>query len=303
VVFEDGFEYDVFEDELMESKEEFERPDAPKKNQQESIRRILREPVNESTFFRRRVDMSTIDKKFLTNLNIVTDKYLRKHNGYCSFNVFRTTVISYLIDDYRDNLSDEDYDNFPYDEVYDFLLKHFYDKIKDRYVEAFGGDINESIRKVLKEESIQDSLFDMINTDGFKKAAKAVGGGKRLMKILNLDGENLDEFIYQYLTENLSPEYDWGPENKSEKQRFKRNLKSYGIQNFNIDYDKDAYSYFGEWDGYDYLYLLSINRWVVNELTSLFGDKWIPVFKRWFEYNSGLEVREVDIEGRFFHEN
>ena len=162
-------------------------------------------------------------------------------------------------------------------------------------------NLQENIRKVLREESIQDSLFDMIKTDGFKKAAKAVGGGKRLMKILNLDGEDLDEFIYQYLTENLSPEYDWGPENKSEKQRFKRNLKSYGIQSFFVDYDKDAYSYFGEWDGYDYLYLLSINRWVVNELTSLFGDKWIPVFKRWFEYNSGLEVREVDIEGRFFH--
>ena len=121
-------------------------------NLQEHIKKVLSEPINESTFFRRRVDMSTIDKKFFTNLNIVTDKYLKKHNGYCNFNVFRTTVISYLIDDYRDNLSDEDYDNFPYDEVYDFLLKHFYDKIKDRYVEVFGGDIQESIRKVLKEE-------------------------------------------------------------------------------------------------------------------------------------------------------
>jgi hypothetical protein len=29
VVFEDGFEYDVFEDELIESKEQFERPDPP----------------------------------------------------------------------------------------------------------------------------------------------------------------------------------------------------------------------------------------------------------------------------------
>lgn len=116
---------------------------------QESIRKVLKEELNESTFFRRRVDMSTIDKKFFTNLNIVTDKYLRKHNNgqYCSFNVFRTTVISYLIDDYRDNLSDEDYDNFPYDEVYNFLLNHFYDKIKDRYVEVFGGDINESKQK------------------------------------------------------------------------------------------------------------------------------------------------------------
>ena len=118
-------------------------------NLQEHIKKVLSEPVNESTFFRRRVDMSTIDKKFFTNLNIVTDKYLRKHNNgqYCSFNVFRTTVISYLIDDYRDNLSDEDYDNFPYDEVYNFLLNHFYDKIKDRYVEVIGGDINESKQK------------------------------------------------------------------------------------------------------------------------------------------------------------
>jgi hypothetical protein len=40
VVFEDGFEYDVFEDELMESKEEFERPDAPKRNLQEQISRM-----------------------------------------------------------------------------------------------------------------------------------------------------------------------------------------------------------------------------------------------------------------------
>jgi len=47
VVFEDGFEYDVFEDELMESKEEFERPDAPKRNQQENIRKVLRKELNE----------------------------------------------------------------------------------------------------------------------------------------------------------------------------------------------------------------------------------------------------------------
>ena len=87
------------------------------------------------------------------------------------------------------------------------------------------------------------------------------------------------------------------------QKQFKRNIKSYGIQNFYINWDEDAYSYFGEWDGYYYLYLLSIKKWVVNELTSLFGNKWIPVFKRWFEYNSGLEVKEVDIDGRFFYEN
>jgi hypothetical protein len=43
VEWEDGFQYDVFEDELMESPNEFYRPSPPKRNIQESIRRILRE--------------------------------------------------------------------------------------------------------------------------------------------------------------------------------------------------------------------------------------------------------------------
>lgn len=168
----------------------------------ESIRKVLKEELNESTFFRRRVDMSSLDKKFFTNLNIVTNKYflnivtnkyLKKHNKIFNFNVFRTTVISYLIDDYRDNLSDEDYDNFPYDEVYNFLLNLFYDKIKDRYVEVFGGDINESenIKKVLSEE-LKDSLTDLIKTNGIERASKTVGGFKRLAKILELDLDDVD---------------------------------------------------------------------------------------------------------------
>ena len=47
---------------------------------------------------------------------------------------------------------------------------------------------------------------------------------------------------------------------------------------------------------------MEINKWVRNELTSLFGDKWVPIFKRWFEDNSGLEVREIGLERRFLHE-
>jgi hypothetical protein len=138
----------------------------------ESIRKVLREELNESTYLRRRADMSTIDKKFFTNLNIVTDKYLRKHNNgqYCSFNVFRTTVISYLIDDYRDNLSDEDYDNFPGEEVYNFLLNHFYDKIKDRYDTFFGNNINESVdksedKKLKLVKSIIYNMFDNVSLE------------------------------------------------------------------------------------------------------------------------------------------
>ena len=163
-------------------------------------------------------------------------------------------------------------------------------------------NLQERIKKVLREESsIKNNLKGMIDRYGFKNAAKAVGGGKKLMNILNLEGEELDEFIYQYLTNNLYPDYNWGSEDEPLKQQIKRNIKSYGHQTFYIN-DDDAYSYFGEWDGYDYLSLLVINKWVINELTSIFGDKWIPTFKRWFEDNSGLEVREIDLEGRFLHE-
>ena len=45
------------------------------KSLQETIRKVLKEELNESTYLRRRVDMSSLDKKFFTNLNIVTDKY------------------------------------------------------------------------------------------------------------------------------------------------------------------------------------------------------------------------------------
>ena len=127
--------------------------------------------------------MNSIDKKFFENLNNVTDKYLRKHNNgqYCSFNVFRTTVISYLIDDYRDNLSDEDYDNLPYDEVYDFLLNYFYDKIKDRYDTMFGADLQESIRKILRENRKPSNFLrrrlDMLDYEVERELNGPFGGG------------------------------------------------------------------------------------------------------------------------------
>ena len=162
-------------------------------NLKESIRRVLRETVNGSTFFRRRVDISSIDEEFYKNLNIVTDRFLMLSSSKqsYSFNEFRTTVISYLIDDYRDNLSDEDYDNFPYDEVYNFLFNLFYDKIKDRYVEVFGGDINESenIRKVLKEE-----YKIPLNVRRRLPILKSVLHSS-LISSYPCDYDNLDEFI------------------------------------------------------------------------------------------------------------
>ena len=135
------------------------------------------EELNESTFFRRRVDMSLINKEFFENLNIITDVYLKKYNEGINFNfeTFEHHLIHYLMDGYHGELSNDDYDNFPYDEVYNFLLNHFYDKIKDRYDTFFGNNINESVdksedKKLKLVKSIIYNMFDNVSLEYDSKA-------------------------------------------------------------------------------------------------------------------------------------
>jgi len=52
--------------------------------------------------------------------------------------------------------------------------------------------LKESIKKVLSEETLKDSLTDIIKTDGIERAAKTVGGLTRLAKILELDLNDVD---------------------------------------------------------------------------------------------------------------
>ena len=118
-------------------------------NLQETIRRVLKEEVNESTFFIRRVDMSLINKEFFENLNIITDVYLRKYIDGIDFNfeTFENHVIHYFMDGYHNDLTNGGENDYPLDEVYKFLSNYFHDKIKDRYDTFFGNKINESVDK------------------------------------------------------------------------------------------------------------------------------------------------------------
>jgi len=108
-------------------------------NLQEHIRRILREMVNESTFFLRRVDLHLMEKEFYETLNYVTDIFLRKrdYGQDIDFNMFKNRSVTALMDDYHDVLSNGGSKDFPYDEVYEFLSNYFHDKIKDRYNSLF----------------------------------------------------------------------------------------------------------------------------------------------------------------------
>jgi hypothetical protein len=108
-------------------------------NLHKHIRKVLRETVNESTFFRRRVDTRLVEKEFFENLNYVTDAFITKLKKGISFDfdTFKRRVINNLMDDYHNELSDGGLNDFPYDEIYEFLSDHFHRKIKDRYDSLF----------------------------------------------------------------------------------------------------------------------------------------------------------------------
>lgn len=101
----------------------------------------------------------------------------------------------------------------------------------------------------------------------------------------------VNKIIYDYIKDRYYPDYNWGPELHDV---YREDVKKYGHYNFLIN-DRLAYSYYGEYDGYDYLYKLVVSDWLADELNSIFNDLWVPVFIKWFEDNSGLEVKDFEI--------
>lgn len=115
----------------------------------ELIKKVLKEELNESTFFRRRVDMDLLEKEFYENLNYATNIFLERYNEgeTTTFSKFKKRVIDYLIDNYNSELTNGGLEDYPYDEVYNFLSDYFHNKIKERYDEVFGEDINEPLNE------------------------------------------------------------------------------------------------------------------------------------------------------------
>ena len=262
------------------------------KSLQETIRKVLKEELNESTYLRRRVDMSSLDKKFFTNLNIVTDKYLKRHDGYCSFNVFRTTVISYLIDDYHDNLSDDDYDNFPYDEVYNFLLNLFYDKIKDRYVEVFGGDINESsyLRRRVDMSSLDEEFYenlDIVTNRFLKLSSKKQYYSFNDFKNAIL-GYIIEDFHYE-LTNNRFDDYPYDEVYEFLSNHYHDEIKDRYVEVFggDINESENIKKVLKEETNYTRMLLRRLPTDILNNIDNLFNSSLNYISKIFIKsYNS-----------------
>lgn len=104
-----------------------------------------------------------------------------------------------------------------------------------------------------------------------------------MMKYI-ISESRFSEFIYDYLTKNYHPDYNWGPELHD---FYKQDVGKHGFIDFEIN-DRRAYAYRGQGRKE-----LLVRTWVADNLDSLFGDVWRPVFIKWFEDNSGLPVKSL----------
>jgi hypothetical protein len=124
------------------------------------------------------------------------------------------------------------------------------------------------------------------------------------MKVI-ITENRIDKVIRKYLDDTYYPDYGWNENTRHGS--YQEDVDRYGDLVFFIN-DQDSYIYYGcnanagpedeFFAGYGHLHnykcpLLLIYPRVGQELTSLFGDKWKPVFKEWFEEKSGLHVAQI----------
>ena len=124
------------------------------------------------------------------------------------------------------------------------------------------------------------------------------------MKII-ISENRVNQIIRKYLDETFYPDYGWNENTRHGS--YQEDVDRYGDVVFFIN-DVDSYIYYGcnanagpedeFFAGYGHLHnyecpLLSIYPKVSQQLSDYFGDMWKPIFKKWFEENTGLTVNQI----------
>ena len=125
------------------------------------------------------------------------------------------------------------------------------------------------------------------------------------MKVV-ITESRLESLIIDYLNDSYYPDYGWKGNSKSDIG-YQDEIDKWGDIVFFVD-DQESYIYYGcnanagpedeFFAGYGHLHnyecpLLSISPYMSQRLDSAFGDIWKPIFKKWFEDNTGLEVTQL----------
>ena len=107
------------------------------------------------------------------------------------------------------------------------------------------------------------------------------------MKIIIAESK-LNNTVINFLDKNFYPDYGW-----VSKEVYANEINKYGNYDFHIN-DEPHYT-FSVGDGVSELY---VRDNTIERLSDLFGDFWIPLFKEWFEKNTGLKVDSM-VDGYF----
>ena len=124
------------------------------------------------------------------------------------------------------------------------------------------------------------------------------------MKVV-ITENRLEKVVTDYLDDLFYPDYGWKGNSRSDIG-YQDEVDKWGDIVFFVD-DQESYIYYGcnanagpedeFFAGYGHLHnykcpLLSVYPVVAKRLDSIFGDIWKPIFKKWFEDNTGLEVTQ-----------
>lgn len=157
-----------------------------------------------------------------------------------------------------------------------------------------GIDLKESIKRVIKEElSAKERTLKLIDDAGVDYVIDAIKTPKEhgLTTLINIVGlDSMPDIIYNHLKKNFYPDYDWGPELHD---FYREEIEQYGSIDFYID-DSVAFTFWKEYGGLSNR--LELQARVYIELNKIFGNLWEPIFKKWFEENSGLKVNAIVLD-------
>jgi hypothetical protein len=123
--------------------------------------------INESRFLKRRVNPETIESAITDALSYVSSKFYNKRSSWYKADpkIFRRLVINILMDHLHPKLSNWGTEDFPYDEVYNYLTDHYSQRILQRYKEL---DKNPPTRMETNESEITERCWKGYTQKGMK---------------------------------------------------------------------------------------------------------------------------------------
>ena len=149
-------------------------------NLKESIKKILKEERKPSSYLIRRVTADRINDEFKGSLDYVSYKL----KGNYGLKKFQDRVMTVMMDGLHGELSNWGRDDFPYEEIEEFLLDTYSDEMVERYHQMYGDEHLRNLQEETINEDFKEDLIKVIDRDGLETASKLVSGYDNLVNLL-----------------------------------------------------------------------------------------------------------------------